>query len=89
MVEELERVKLPSRLKQAAADTLREKLSEVELIECISCINALKNNEFDPATASTPLPTQNPPSSEKNPSPRTSAWSSARTSSRRSCATCT
>lgn len=46
MVEELEKVKLPSRLKHAVADTLRDKLSEVELIECISCINALKNNEF-------------------------------------------
>jgi hypothetical protein len=32
MLEELERAKLPSKLKQASADTLREKLSEVELI---------------------------------------------------------
>ena len=46
MAEELEKAKLPSKLKQAAADTLQEKLSEVELIECITCINALKNNEF-------------------------------------------
>jgi hypothetical protein len=52
MMEELEKVKLPSRLKQVAADTLREKLSEVELIECISCINALKNNEFETTTNS-------------------------------------
>lgn len=32
MAEELERAKMPSRLKQAVADTLRDKLSEVELI---------------------------------------------------------
>ena len=44
MLEELEKVKLPSKLKQTAADTLRDKLTEVELIECISCISALKNN---------------------------------------------
>lgn len=29
MVEELEKVKLPSKLKHAVADTLRDKLSEV------------------------------------------------------------
>jgi hypothetical protein len=71
MAEELERVKLPSRLKQAAVDTLRDKLSEVELIECISCINALKNNEFDPAAASTPPPTQSPPSIRRSQRVRT------------------
>jgi hypothetical protein len=71
MVEELERVKLPSRLKQAAADTLREKLSEVELIECISCINALKNNEFDPTTVSNAYATQSRPYSARSPSRRT------------------
>lgn len=46
MKESLESTKLPESLKRLIFITLEEKVSEVELIETVTCINALRNNEF-------------------------------------------
>ena len=46
MRETLDATKLPERLKTLISETLDEKVSEVELIETVTCINALRNNEF-------------------------------------------
>ena len=44
MKETLPETKLPERLKKIILDTLNEKVTEVELIETVTCINALRNN---------------------------------------------
>jgi len=47
----LESSKLPETLKALIFVTLSEKVSEVELIETVTCINALRNNEFEASIA--------------------------------------
>jgi hypothetical protein len=81
MVTELDNTKLHQRLRDIIRETLIEKVTEVELIESITCINALKNNEFDSNTMRTPTPTQAPHTpSATNLSPSTSASTLARIS---------
>lgn len=44
MKETLPNTRLPERLKTLILETLNEKVTEVELIETVTCINALRNN---------------------------------------------
>ena len=79
--------KLPPTLKTLILHTLEEKVSEVELIETVTCINALRNNEFEAGIARkeclTQVRTSRPRTSR---SPSTSESTSATISSKKSCA---
>ena len=44
MKDTLPATKLPENLKKIIIDTLTEKVTEVELIETVTCINSLRNN---------------------------------------------
>jgi hypothetical protein len=46
MKDTLAQARLPPKLKHLILDTLTEKVSEAELIETVTCINSLRNNEF-------------------------------------------
>jgi hypothetical protein len=90
MRDSLAPTKLPNTLKTLILHTLEEKVSEVELIETVTCINALRNNEFEAGIARnhcfiqvrTSLP-------RTSPSPSTSESTSATISSKKYCATFT
>jgi hypothetical protein len=52
MLEELSKTKLDRHLREMVEETFNHKIKQVELIETITCIGALKNNEFETSTGS-------------------------------------